>query len=43
MTLELYNTFGTGSRMDGEIRIELDRAAGTLNIQGTEPFYKLGP
>jgi hypothetical protein len=43
LTLEIYNTYGTGSRMDGEIRIVIDRDEGTLSIQGAKPFNKLGP
>ncbi|HUF38274.1 MAG TPA: hypothetical protein VMN57_07115 [Anaerolineales bacterium] len=43
LTLELYNTYGTGARMDGEIGIVINRETGTLNIQGAEPFRKVGP
>lgn len=43
MVLELYNTYGTGTQMDGQVWINFDREAGTLEIQGAEPFYKKGP
>jgi hypothetical protein len=43
LVLELYNTYGTGTRMDGQVYINIDRETGTLEIQSAKPFYKLGP
>ena len=42
LTIELYNTYGSGSRFGGEVLILIDRETGTLNIQGTTPFYRPG-
>ena len=43
LTLELYNTYGSGNRFEGEVIIKIDRANNELNIQGDGPFRKLGP
>lgn len=43
LTIELYNTYGTGSRFGGEILILLDRENNQLTIQGEGPFQRLGP
>jgi hypothetical protein len=43
ITIELYNTYGSGSRFGGEILIVIDRENDEINIQGTGPFHRLGP
>ena len=43
LTIELYNTYGSGNRFEGEVLIKIDRANNELNIQGDGPFQKLGP